>query len=262
MAKPPRRQKLPSVVDPSADGGARGVPRGTRQEAYERILESRQSAGVSHGALGMQQFGKSFHMRDVLARLLADDVAELGLVHDVKRPEPQFEGAIRRNVGDFWARPLTPTDPPTVVFHPGGAIDLESDDLCDPPVSSVVKLAFQLRQEGKISSVAVLLDELYFAVKGGSAYWEHPVIGKLFSQGVSQGITNLWTTQVPQGIPKEARDLTESYALFHLERMALSHAVDLFRLPREAEGLLQRLETGEFLLIAAGGWDGKIYGPE
>lgn len=243
-------------------GGAAGLPRGTREEAYALILAARQASGVLHGVLGVPQVGKTYHVKDLVSRLIEDEIAQLALVHDVKRAEAQYEGLVRRDVADFWGRPPTPEDPPVVVFNPGKTLNLDSEEECEPPVSSVVRLGFELRQRDYFESVAVVIDELYFALKSQAGHWEKPINGKLFSQGSSQGITGIWTTQIPQGIPREAFDLSESVALFRLQRRSLSYAMETFRLPEAAEQVLPNLGKGEFLLIADGGWDGKVYGPE
>jgi DNA helicase HerA-like ATPase len=114
----------------------------------------------------------------------------------------------------------------------------------------------------------VLPDELYAAMKGRQTWDTEPgqkqsTTAWLFREGSSQGISIAWTTQVPQSLPTEAIDLSETVAIFHLEGRSASYAADAFRLPPEAVSLLSKLDRGEFLLFSAHrGWDGKIYGPK
>lgn len=262
MAKGTRRKEQPQLSPAKAHPAARGgPPRGSRAEALDLIFESaeRDGEGFRHGALGMPRVGKTYHLKEVVDQALERGVAQLVLIHDVKKREPQYEGLQRADRGELMARPPQEGDPPVIVFHPGP----QADEVVT--VEEVAQLGRQVGRSG--TTVLVLPDELYAAMKGRQTWDTEPgqkqsTTAWLFREGSSQGISVAWTTQVPQSLPTEAIDLSETVALFHLEGRSASYAVDAFRLPPEAAALLSKLERGEFLLFSAHrGWDGKIYGP-
>jgi len=263
MAKRASSQQQPSVPPPKKHPATRsGPPRGTRAEALDLVFETaeRDGEGIRHGALGMPRVGKTFHLKDVVDQVHERGIVSVSLIHDVKRAEPQYEGLVRSSPADLTARPPGEEDAPVIVFHPGaGELEVVS-------VEEVAQFGRKLGHQG--TPTLVLIDELYAALKGRQT-WDTEAGQKrsttawLFREGSSQRISVAWTTQVPQSLPTEAIDLSETVALFHLEGRSASYAAEAFRLPPEAVALLSKLDRGEFLLFSAHrGWDGKIYGPK
>lgn len=262
MAKRAQRPEQPAVPPAKKHPAARsGPPRGTRAEALDLIFETaqRDKEGVRTGALGMPRVGKTHHLKEVVDQAHERGIVQVSLIHDVKRAEAQYEGLVRSSPADLTARPPGENDSATIVFHPGaGALEVVS-------VEEVAQFGRKLGRQG--TPTLVLVDELYAALKGRQTWDTDPgqkqsTTAWLFREGSSQGISIAWTTQVPQSLPTEAIDLTETVAIFHLEGRSASYATEAFRLPPEAVVLLSKLERGEFLLFSAHrGWDGKIYGP-
>jgi hypothetical protein len=263
MAKRAQRPEQPQLPPPKKHPATRsGPPRGTRAEALDLIFETaeRDGEGFRTGALGMPRVGKTHHLKEVVDEAYSRGIVQLVLIHDVKKRDVQYEGLIRSSPDDLRGRPPSESDPAVIVFHPGG------QDLDVVSVDGVAQFGRQLGRTG--TPVLVLVDELYAALKGRQTWDTEPgqkqsTTAWLFREGSSQGISVAWTTQVPQSLPTEAIDLSETVALFHLEGRSASYAADAFRLPPEAVALLSKLDRGEFLLFSAHrGWDGKIYGPK
>lgn len=254
----PKASRLPAQKAPRRDLAPPGVSRparGTRADALELIFATaiRDREGFRHGVLGSPRYGKTFHLQQVVDQALARRVVDVALVHDVKRAEPQYRGTVRASVADLVARPPGPADSRAIVFHPAAG------SLERPTVEEIAALGLQLARAGQ--RALVLPDELYHGMKGRQT-WEGASFPRILREGSSQGVSSAWTTQIPQSLPTEACDLSETIALFHLQGRSARYAVDAFRLPPDAERLLGELERGECLIVsAADGWDGKVYGP-
>jgi hypothetical protein len=248
-------QQSPLSPAPEHPASRGSTPRGTRAEALEIIFASavRDGEGFRHGALGAPRFGKTFHVRDVVDEALERGIVDVAFVHDVKKREVQYEGIVRADPADLRARPPADDDPPVVVFHP------RPGDVAIVSLEDVAALGWQTARAG--TRTVVVPDELYAGLKSRQT-WDGATTGKVFREGSSQGLSICWTTQIPQSLPTETCDLSETVALFHLEGRSASYATDIFRLPAEAEALLSQLGRGEFLLFSSyQRWDGKIYGP-
>ncbi len=233
---------------------ARGSERGTRAEALEIIFATatEDKEGFRHGALGAPRMGKTYHLKEVVTEGLDRGLCELALIHDCKRLDVQYEGNVRADLADLAAKPLGPDDEPIVIFHGDPARDI----MCS--VEDVA--AYGLRNGRAGGSTLVLIDELYQGMKARQT-WEGPSFARILREGSSQRVSSAWTTQIPQSLPTEALDLTETVALFHLQRRSLRYAAQMMDLEPEAVDVIARLERGEFILITADGWDGKVYGP-
>lgn len=246
-------------VDQAPASNRRGrYPRGTRAEALDKIFETaeRDGEGFRTGALGRPRVGKTYHLKEVVDAAVARGIADVALIHDCKREDVQYDGIVRASVADLAARPLAEDDPPVVVIHaqPAASVD------------EVSSFALLRARNGKLRSV-VLIDELYQGLKARQV-WDVPsgaksATAEVLREGSSQGVSMMWTTQIPQALPTECCDLSETMAIFALRGRSLSYAMKVFDLPDEARGVIQSLDRGEFILLTADdGWDGKIYGPK
>lgn len=258
MADQAEREEVAELVPAAAVrvGRTSAPGRGTRAAALEIIFASavELGEGFRHSALGTPRYGKTYHLQEVAEEALQLGIVELVLIHDTKREDVQYRGAVRRNVGDLVARPLRPNEPPIVVFHP----DPRSPEKCS--VEEIAALGLAHGRNG--GSVLVLADELYKALKGRQT-WEGKSFGEVLREGSSIRVSSAFTTQVPQSLPTEALDLTETTAIFMLQGRSLSYAIDTFRLPEDAAAVIKNLKRGEFILVTnVGDWDGVIYGPK
>lgn len=256
MATRARREKESSLPGAEKHPATTADERGTRAEALALIFESavEMGEGFRTGALGIPRYGKTYHVEEIVEAAHERGIVDVTLIHDTKKTDPQYDGVVRHCRADLRGRPPGEHDPPVIVFHQApGSAEL-------PSAEEVSQQGWEIVRAG--TPTLVVQDELYAALKSRQT-WEGPSTGRIFREGSSQRLSIAWTTQVPQCLPTEAIDLSETVALFHLEGRSASYAVDAFRLPPEAAALLSRLERGEFLLFSAfRGWDGKIYGPK
>lgn len=257
MAKAPQRPEVAPMVDERARGGDRSAARrrGTRADALEIIFATavEEKEGFRTGALGAPRFGKTYHLKEVADEAVARGLCELELIHDCKRLDVQYEGVVRADVTDLAAHPLAPDDTPVIVFHGNPAINVKAS------VEDVAELGLRLGRGG--TSCLVLVDELYHGLKGGQT-WSGPSFAEIMREGSSQRVSSAWTTQIPQALPREPMDCSETIAIFHLAGRSLSYAVDKLGLPPEAAPVIKNLQRGEFVLWTAfEDWDGVIYGP-
>ncbi len=189
-------------------------------------------------------------MQEVVEEAIERGIVEIALIHDVKRSEPQYAGTVRANVADLLTRPLGPRDSPVVVFH---NIDPK------PTVEEMAALGLMIGRTG--GSSLSLADELYQGLKSRMTF-AGPSFGTLLREGSSARASSGWTTQIPQALPTEALDLTETVAIFMLQGRSLSYVMDAFRLPPAAARIIRNLQRGEFILVTQqGDWDWTIYGP-
>lgn len=245
-----------AVVMPS-----KALLRAPRARALEIICETaiRDDEGFRTGALGLPRFGKTYHLEDLISKALALGLVDRAFIHDVKKAEVQYQGAVASDAQEWAGNIDQYTTDQIVVFH-------ASYPDPRPSVQEVCTVARAVASEGE--SVLVVVDELYKATTGGRAWLKGPddepaLIAEFLREGSSQRISTAWTTQIPQSLPTEALVLTETCALFHLEGLAATYVTEAYRLEPAAALQLSLLERGEFLLFNANrAWDRTIYGPK
>jgi len=244
----------------------RDVPRGTRAEALDLIFQTAEEdgEGFRHGALGAPRYGKTYHLIEVAREALNRGIADLLLIHDCKRLEVQYTDwgpdSVRIDRADLESGrgPLAEDDPPVLVFH--GQPELGRK--C--AVEEVAALGLEQGRSG--TGTLVLVDELYQGMKARQT-WAGPSFAECLREGSSQRVSTAWTTQIPQSLPTEAMDLTETIAVFRLKRRSLRYARKMLELDQDEEGaraveIIGALGRGEFILITDDGWNGIVYGPK
>lgn len=249
MAKTSKR------VEREGISGVAAGERGSRADALDLIFQTatEENEGFRHGVLGTPRYGKTYHLKEVVAESQARGISDLALIHDCKRLDVQYEGNVRADTEDLAARPLKADDEPVIVFHG----DPMQGKKCS--VESVASLG--LRQGRQGTATVVLVDELYHGLKARQT-WEGPSFAEVLREGSSQRVSSAWTTQIPQALPTEALDCTETIALFRLKGRSLRYAIDKLDLPPEAQEIVRRLDKGEFILLTSiDDWDGIVYGP-
>ena len=246
----------PLVVTPS-----KTLSRGTRAQALYLIFATaiRDGEGFRTGALGAPRFGKTFHLQEVIRKALALGICDRVFIHDVKKPEIQYEGATAASAA-MWAENIEDYQTEDVVVFHATYPEIR------PSVQSVCEVAQAVAAEGQ--SALVVVDELYKATNG-SRFWLKPddgqpaLIGEFLREGSSRRISTAWTTQIPQSVPIEALNLSETCALFHLEGLSANYAQEAYRLDNDAAAALATLARGEFLLFDTNAaWNRTIFGPK
>jgi len=260
MATDPERAEANGVAGAGAsESRPAGRRRGTRAEALELIFETatEDDEGFRHGALGAPRMGKTYHMKEVAQEALDRELADLLFIHDCKRLDVQYDAwgpqSVRVDVEDLTSNPISEDDPPVVVFHGAPAEGRKCS------VEDVAALGLQQGRQG--TGTLVLVDELYHGMKSRMT-WAGPAFPEILREGSSQRVSSAWTTQIPQSLPTEAMDLTETVAIFYLQRRSLRYATEMLELEPDAVAAIQSLDRGEFILITADGWNGVIYGPK
>lgn len=251
MATKAKRTEAGEVAGPREGrrGGRGGIRRATRAEALAIIFATaiRDDEGFRHGALGKPRMGKTFHLKDVVWQAVDQGIADVALIHDCKRQEVQYDGVAFGSAAEF--RGFAPDQEPFAVFH--GEVEACS-------VDDVAALGLMLGRGG-VSNV-VLIDELYHGIKGRQAF-EGRAFARILREGSSQRVSSAWTTQIPQALPTEPIDLTETISLFCMSGRSRNYIVDSRGLPGEAADIMSRLERGEFILSTDDDWDRTVYGP-
>jgi hypothetical protein len=274
MAADPKRQEIEELEaeDPDDESSPAAfvsrvpadVKRGTRADALELIFETaeRDHEGFRHGALGAPRYGKTYHLIDVADQALERGISDLLLIHDCKRLDVQYTHfgleIVRVDEADLQSRPLNEEDPPVVVFHGSPAEGRKCQ------VEEVAALGLEQGRAG--TGTLVLIDELYQGMKARQT-WAGPSFAECLREGSSQRVSTAWTTQIPQSLPTEAMDLTETIAVFRLKRRSLRYARKMLELDQDDEGartieIISALGRGEFILITDDGWNGIVYGPK
>ena len=232
----------------------KGIRRGTRAQALAIIFATalEESEGFRHGVLGKPRQGKTYHLQEVVTQAIALEIADWALIHDVKKPDPQYAGEVRASVDQFRRFPPGANDGRVIVFHADENEEKES-------VENVALMGLELAR-ARESSV-VVIDELYQGLKSRMT-WAGPSYGEILREGSSKRVSSAWTTQIPQALPTDALDLTETMSLFAMLGRSRRYAVDAYELPREGEQALRSLQRGEFLVITGDDWDRTIYGPK
>jgi hypothetical protein len=249
MAKTPTGKQLAGVAGP------RKIGRGTRAQALDLIFQTAEEdhEGFRHGVLGTPRYGKTYHLKEVVAASQSRGISELALIHDCKRLDVQYEGVVRADVEDLAARPMKEDDEATIVFHG----DPANGKRCS--VEAVAALG--LRQGRQGTATVVLIDELFHGMKARQT-WEGQSFAEILREGSSQRVSSAWTTQIGQALPTEALDCTETMALFRLKGRSLRYAIDKLDVPPDAQEIVRTLERGEFILLTSvDDWDGIVYGP-
>lgn len=207
--------------------------------------------GFNHVAVGMPRHGKTYHAEDVIAECVRRGLAGTALVHDAKKPEPQYQGEVRTSIADLAQRPA---EGAIVVIHPPPSLAPEERETPE----AVAAAALSLSRQGEPTLVAI--DELYHALDNPQ-HWSGPTVAHVLREGGSQGVSFIGTTQIPQQLPTEAFDLVQSHALFHLAGRSAAYVSKRLDLPPSVAAHLPRLGVGEFFLVTLEGCDGVVYGP-
>jgi hypothetical protein len=271
MAKTTRRRQASRVEKaqerPEASAATpTGIRRGTYAEGIALILDQDTAisgGGASVGCLGAPQYGKTTLLVRVLAEMRARGICDLTLIHDVKRAgAPQYDGVACVSAEEYARQAERFGDAETVVFN-------SPDWLCAPTLQEVCEVAAAGKLEGY--RPAVVADEVLKGTDEFRNWLRYQVewspqpqawFPKFQREGTSQGISTLWTTQIPQELPTTCRVLTAAVALFHLEGLSADAAEETFRLGAEGRDVLENLKRGEFVVYCQNRrWNRTIFGP-
>ncbi len=254
-------EKAPSLLT-----APKALARKKHAQALELVFAEAiaEHEGTVAGAVGIPRFGKTYWLKEVLARGFELGIWQAAFIHDIKKIEPQYDGKVASSAEDWLRRSSEfEGESRTVFHHPKWDEKPSLQDAC--AVGRVVA------EEGM--PIVVVADEVFNGTDGYRGWLPGPPDenGKpepalypwMMREGTSQCISTLWTTQIPQELPTQPRVLSSSVALFHLEGRAAEAACDHFRIAGDGVSLLKSLRKGEFVLFVRNReWDQTIYEPE
>ena len=244
MAAPTERAQKQSLVLPQ---------KGTRAEALALILRPLQHGdGFRHGALGAPGYGKTHHIRELIKQLIAWNVVDLVVTHDVKGATAEFEGTEVAYVGDIRGQIAAIENTRHVVLRG----DPQRDQPC--AAEDAATHAKQLARDGL--RVVLNVAELDECLSEGGRSFEAPSVRWFSSQGRKLGASLTWTTQQPKRTPDEIFDQSTSISYFHLDARSSNYLGNTLMLDDRMVEILPRLAHGEYVLgIPGAEWNGHVY---
>jgi hypothetical protein len=267
LPKPHERAEVsPPEKAPLVLTAPKTIVRHKHAQALELVFAEAlaEDEGLVAGAVGVPRFGKTYWLNEVLAHGFAVSTWRQAFIHDVKKRVPQYEGAVAANAADWIARWDAFKGQARTVFH-----SAQWDE--KPSLQDVCAVARVVAEED--IPLVVVADEIYNGTDGYRNWLPGPPDenGKpepalcpwMMREGTSQRISTLWTTQIPQELPTQARTLSSSVAMFHLEGLAADAGCEHFRLEGDGPAILKSLRKGEFVLFLRNReWNRVVYEPE
>lgn len=235
---------------------AEAAPRASGQtrparEAWERLarpLGNRK--GVRILFFGVTTKGKSHGLADFLDLVVGRELVDVALIHDVKKPTPQYNGAIIHEATDIYTPEHAPeTYPARMVLRRRNLDHM-------PSVETAARVALQCAYDGIASMLVV--DEFSRALND-SGRWESASAERIWCEGADFGCSGLATKQLPQYTPTSALAQSD-LVIFGLNGKGASYLVDERYMPAAGGELVARLDQRHFVLVPCeGDWDGHVY---
>lgn len=236
----------PTVAPPAARRGGAVRP---ATEAWEKIADPlRRRKGIRVLFFGITTKGKSHGVADFLDYVVDRNLVELVLIHDVKKPQPQYEGTIIHEADDLGRNPPA-SYPARLVLRKRNLDHM-------PSVEGASRKVLEAAYEG-ITSMLVI-DEFARALTDGGA-WEAPSAKRIWCEGADFGASGIGTKQLPQYTPTSALAQSD-LVIFGLNGKGASYLVKEDYIPAAGGELAARLDQRRFILIPAeGNFDGHVY---
>jgi hypothetical protein len=214
--------------------------------AWARIgAPLREGEGIRVGALGVTRIGKTTGIRSMLGFLKAR--WNVILVDDWKYREPQYDHDQRIARAELVFED-PPEQYPAVILVRG-----HERRLIEESAAAAMKLGYA------DVPTCLVADELSRATTDGGREWIAPSVRQILLEGGGNGVSLIWTTQLPQRTPVAAFDQSV-LVLFNPGRKALSYLEDTKVIGSEEAKILPTLQRGEFIVSQADAdWDGVVY---
>lgn len=241
----PPRSRTP-VPTPAAPRGGEVRP---AREAWARIAEplSRRK-GIRVLFFGITTKGKSHGVADFLDYVVDRNLVEIVLIHDVKKPTPQYTGEVLHEAGEIYKHPPEAYPARRVLRR------RSLDHL--PSVEGAARVTLESAYEG-ISSMLVI-DEFSRALND-SGKWAAPSAERIWSEGADFGASGIATKQLPQYTPTSALAQSD-LVIFGLNGKGASYLAAEDYIPAAGGELVARLDQRRFILVPAeGDFDGHVY---
>lgn len=176
------------------------------------------------------------------------NLIEIVLIHDVKKPEPQYDGEIIHQATAIYDEP--PTAYPAIRVMRRRGLDHM------PSVDGAARVALESGYE-KITTMLVI-DEFSRALTDGGK-WDAPNAERVWCEGADFGVSGIATKQLPQYTPTTATAQSD-LVIFGQNGKGASFFVDEDFIPPAAADILTRLPQRQFILVPyEGDFDGTVY---
>ncbi len=249
------RAQAPRTAPPVAGEGTPPVAsvRGKRpaREAWSKIAEPlRERKGIRVLFYGITGKGKTHGIADFLDFVVAGQLVDLVLVHDVKLPEKQYAGDVIHEAAAVNTIEGAPENFPAVRVLRKRDIDHV------PSVEGAARVTLESGY-ADVSSVLVI-DEFQRALTDGGRF-DSPSVRRLFCEGLGMHASIIAAKQLPQHTPTEATGQS-TVIYFGTNGEGANFLLDEKKVPRELYDVIRGLAVREFVYIPQeGDWDGFVY---
>jgi hypothetical protein len=241
VAADPALEEKPSVVR---------AQKGPSVEALALIFAPlKKGDGFRHGAIGAPGYGKTYGLRKVLAAALEHDQVDIVLSHDIKGAEDEFPDAHQCKTLAEASGDHNP--------HQAFRGDPYNDQVVD--VEEVALLGKRLLQKERLR-VVLNVGELRDALTEGGRGWKSPTTLWFSAQARALKGCLTWTVQQPKRAPDEIFDQSTTIAFHHLDKRSANYLGGTLLLDQDLVDILDKLDTGEFVLWQQGiDWNRRVY---
>ncbi len=245
-AQAPAARPSLSAAPPRASGQTRPA-----REAWQRISDPlRRKKGVRVLFFGITTKGKSHGVADFLDVVDDQHLVDLVLIHDVKKPTPQYNGVVIHEATDIY----TPEGAPET--YPARRVLRRRNLDHMPSVETAARVTLECSYE-QITTMLVV-DEFSRALND-SGKWEAPSAERIWCEGADFGASGIATKQLPQYTATSALAQSD-LVIFGLNGKGASYLVEERYMPAAGGELVARLDQRHFVLVPCeGDWDGHVY---
>jgi hypothetical protein len=232
-------------------------PTPIRKPAAEAWAQLARPLGSEEGIralfFGMTGSGKTTGIKDFLAYIEKQKLIDVVFVHDVKKPEKQYEGEVvfeaRSLTKETIALALTERQTLTRVLRKSGLDHM-------PSVEDAARYTLELGYDGVCTLLVV--DEFQRALTDGGQF-ESQSVRRIFSEGLGLHASIVAGKQLPQFVPTEATGQS-SKVYFREMQEATNYLLDGKKITKDEAELINALPTGSFIMkLEERDFDGVIY---
>ena len=202
---------------------------------------------------GVSGSGKTTGMKDFLRFIETNKLADLIIIHDVKKPEKQYDALVIGEAREIQAEELAAgieSGIPVVRVLRRRNLDHM------PSVEDAARVTLERGYEG-IDSIFVIVEFQRALTDGGK--FESQSVRRLFCEGLGLHASIIAGKQLPQFIPTEATGQS-SKVYFRMSAEGTNYLVDDKKISKELAAVMNKLPTGSFVMqLEERDFDGYIY---
>jgi hypothetical protein len=249
---PPAEQRGEAAASrPTVAAAARstgGQVRPAREAWFGLAAPLRRKKGIRVLFFGITTKGKTHGLADFIDYVNAAQLVDVTLIHDVKKPAPQYEGAIIHEATDIYV------DPPE--GYPARRVLRRRNLDHMPSVETAARVTLETAYQ-EVSAMLVV-DEFARALNDGGK-WDSASAERIWCEGADFGASGIGTKQLPQYTPTSAVAQSD-LVIFGLNGKGASYLVEEKYIPPAGGELVSRLDQRHFVVVPAeGNFDGHVY---